>query len=98
MWWLKLAGVVLPLTIVMTGSVIGFGKWLYTRASTEDIALLDQRKEDKETASRERAKLERKIDASFSMVRNIRDNVIMLMTKERLKPKPLPEDSELETY
>lgn len=81
-WWFRFWGAV----IVVAGAGLAGVQWGLTRASKDDVAAVAKAvelKEDRVTAQAERA-------AIRGVVSNVRDNVIILMERQRLEPKPLP--------
>lgn len=80
-WWVK----ILSLSAMLTASALGLGKWIYTRASIDDIAILEAKKQDRTEA----AKQDRRLDNIQSTVGNVRDNVILLLDRQRIKPVKL---------
>lgn len=93
-WWVLL----LTLASLLAGAALGLGKWVYTRASTDEVAAVSAKivsveaiKEDKTNATTERAKLDAKIDEQSQVLGNVRDNLIVIMERQRLQPVPLPD-------
>lgn len=86
-WWIRFWTAV----IVVAGMALAGVQWGLTRASMDDIAALDRRKENREDAKAERAKIEKRIDQQTNVVGNVRDNLIIMMERQRLQPKPLPQ-------
>lgn len=89
-FWVKLISMTIPLAGAMTTCALAGGKWVYTRASTDAIAKLDATKEDKQIATSERRRIETKVDGQTQLIGNVRDNLIILMERQRAQPKPLP--------
>lgn len=89
-FWVRLIGVAIPLAFGMATAGISIGKWFWTRASTRDIAALEERKEDKAHAAEQRRRIMTRIDIMQPVLGNVRDNLLILMDRQRAKPKPLP--------
>ena len=88
-WWIKMLGVAIPLAIAIAGSTLAFGRWAYTRASMADIEMLDRKKKDKIEAEIERRTIEERVEHSAKVLGNVRDNLILLMERNRVQPKRL---------
>jgi hypothetical protein len=84
-WWIKL----LVASLALASSALIGGKWIYTRASIEDVAALDQKKEDRTDNRIDHARIEGRVDASAQVLGNVRDNLIILMERSGAKPAPL---------
>ena len=82
-WWVRFWTAV----IVVAGMGLAGARWGLTRASLDDVAL----KEDKTFAAEQRSKIEAKVDAQGSVIGNVRDNLIVIMSRQGLQPVPLPD-------
>ena len=78
MWRVQFAALVITIT---GGLLAGLG-YMLTRASVADLNL----KADKTEIQR----LDGRLDTLGSLTNNVRDNLIVLMTKQKADPVPLP--------
>lgn len=86
-WWIKTVGI----AAAMATTSLAVHKWILTRASVEYV---DQRIETLEPRANARSvesRLEKKIDAHSEVLGNVRDNLIILMDRQRIEPKPMPD-------
>jgi len=81
-WWIRFWSAVL----VVAGFAIAVGKWAFSRASVEYV---DRSISTRETIENVQ-KVDRKIEAQQKVLGNVRDNIIILMDRQQVKPKPLP--------
>ena len=86
-WWIRFWTAV----VVVAGMALAGAQWGLTRVSQEDLDELDARKEDRISAKEARGRIEHRIDQQTQVVGNVRDNLIILMERNRLQPKPLPD-------
>lgn len=82
MWRFQFAALVIA---VVSGLLAGLG-YLMTRASVDSVAALDEKKADKAEIQR----LDNRVDSLNSLTHNVRDNLIVLMAKQKAEPVPLP--------
>jgi hypothetical protein len=87
-WWVKFLGAV----FVMTGAVLGLGKWIYTRASVEDIEAVARQKIDVVVHDRDIEKLDKRVEKQERVLGTIHLNVVRLMEKNNVQPTRLPTD------
>ena len=83
-WWAK----VLTIASLLSGFSLYVGKWIYTRASTDEVA----KKLDVQDYKEEHGKLERKVDQTQNTVGNVRDNLLLLMGAQKIVPVPMPKE------
>ena len=92
-WWVRFLGAVL----LVSGFALGVGKWVYTRASVDEVAAVKQHV-DAEVAKREpitharevEQRIEQQMATQRQVLGNVRDNLIILMDRQRVESKPLP--------
>lgn len=105
LWWVKLIALSIPIGTALSAGAIASGKWALTRASTDDVdaaartaietahqveARLEAKKEDKDHSLAEVRRVESKVDSSAAVISNVRDNLIIIMGRQGLEPKPIP--------
>lgn len=82
LWRVQFAGGVLAIAaVLLTGSY-----YLWSRASVDDVKKLDEKKADKTEIQR----LDGRVDSLGALTGNVRDNLIILMSKQGAKPVSLP--------
>lgn len=93
-WWLRF----LMAVVAVSGMALAGAKWGVTRASIEDIEAtkvsirtLDSLKMDKIEAMEAHRELDTKVHEHAQVLGNVRDNLLIMMERQRLQPKPLPD-------
>lgn len=89
-WW----SILLTLATLLGGMAFAGFQWGSTRASKEELSTvartLDEKKEDKVNADKERERIAKGVDEQKAVLQNVRDNLLIMMERQRLEAKPLP--------
>lgn len=85
-WWLGF-----PAAVMATSAlVLGLGKWIYSRASVEYVDQRVETREPRDNARAVEARIEKQVEKQDVVLNNVRDNLLLLMDRSRVEPKPMP--------
>lgn len=94
LWWTKYGLQILVWSITIAAAVVGGGKWLYSRASTEDIEKAVSQKVDKEDHAKDLDRVEKRVEKQEKVLGIIHTNVVRIMERQNIQPKKLPSDDD----
>lgn len=85
-WWTK----TIAMAAAIAATSLAAHKWILSRASVEYVEQRIETREPKENARVVESRLERKVDQHQEVLTNVRDNLLILMDRQRMPTKPLP--------
>lgn len=95
-WWTKHTLQILVWAIAIATAMVAGGKWLYSRASQEDVAAaikeIESKKLDKETYDKDIKNIDTKIEKQDRFLGTIHENVIRLMEANDIPAKRIKKD------